>query len=114
MSAPGSGTRAGRAGRWLPTGDRRWFAAALLVCVVVAAVLAGFASSSPDGLEWAAAQLGFEDAASDSPTGGSPLADYGVAGLGPQAGTAVAGIVGVLVVLAVTWGLVALLRPRRG
>ncbi|WP_342372657.1 PDGLE domain-containing protein [Propioniciclava soli] len=96
-----------------PRGVRGPFAAvALGVIVLVAVGLSFFASASPDGLEWTAEHLGFADAAADSAVAGGPLADYGLAGWDAFWSNAVAGLVGVLVVLAVTFGLTRLLGRR--
>ncbi len=55
------------------------------------------ASPDPDGLESVAEQGGFIDTADDHPIGG-PLSDYGVAGIdSATVGTAIAGVIGVLV-----------------
>jgi cobalt/nickel transport protein len=40
-----------------------------------------YASSHPDGFEKAAGEIGFLDTAKESPLKGSPLAEYGVAGV---------------------------------
>lgn len=89
--------------------------AGLLVTLLVAGVGSWYASSSPDGLESAAEQAGFADTARDSAAADSPLADYGVAGVpdGRLSG-GLAGVVGVLVVLALAGGLTLLLRRRPG
>jgi hypothetical protein len=87
--------------------------AGLLVALLIAGVGSRYASSSPDGLESAASTTGFADTARDSAAAGSPLADYGVAGVseGWLSG-GVAGVVGVLLVLALAGGLTLLLRRR--
>jgi hypothetical protein len=76
--------------------------------VLVAAVLALFASSAPDGLERVAEDVGFADTAQDSAVSGSPLADYEL----PAAQTpdsplnrAFAGVVGVAVTAGVAFAL---------
>jgi cobalt/nickel transport protein len=89
----------------------------LLVGLVVALLLAGgvsyFASGSPDGLNRVAEDLGFGDQARDSATAGSPLADYGVKGVGhPALSGGLAGVAGVLVVLALGSGLALAVRRR--
>ncbi|MFO7547978.1 MAG: energy-coupling factor ABC transporter permease [Acidimicrobiia bacterium] len=82
-------------------------AAAMLVIFV-----APLASPSPDGLEFVAEETGFIDTAADHPIGG-PLADYGVAGLeSEQAGTIVAGLVGLLLTFGVSVWLVTFARRR--
>lgn len=89
----------------------------VLVGVALSLFLAGvvsfYASADPDGLEYVAEGLGFDSAAQDSATAGSPLADYGVSSIsdGRLSGGA-AGIVGVLVVGLVMLALVWLLRRR--
>jgi cobalt/nickel transport system permease protein len=70
--------------------------------MLVAGVVSLFASAHPDGLEFVGAKLGFESAATDSAAAGSPLADYGVSGIGnTHVSGALAGIIGVLVTIAV-------------
>lgn len=70
-----------------------------LVCLVLAGVVSAWASSSPDGLEYVAGQLGFEHAATKHAAGTSPVAGYavGAVGQGPLA-TGLAGLIGVGVV----------------
>ncbi|MGH3488747.1 MAG: PDGLE domain-containing protein [Actinopolymorphaceae bacterium] len=89
----------------------------VLVGVVVALLLAGgvsyFASGRPDGLNRVAEDLGFGDRARDSATSGSPLADYGTEGVkDPALSGGIAGVAGVLVVLALGSGLALALRLR--
>ncbi|MBP6996533.1 MAG: PDGLE domain-containing protein [Phycicoccus sp.] len=70
-----------------------------LVCLALAGIVSAWASSSPDGLEYVAGQLGFEQAATTHATESSPIAGYAVRGLGdgPLA-TGLAGLIGVGVV----------------
>jgi cobalt/nickel transport protein len=104
-----------------------WFlAGGLLVAILLAGVVSGFASSSPDGLD-ATARQGCTFNADDEITGGtcmlqqerdhqlggSPLADYGVKGVDGPLSTALAGIAGVLVTFAVGGGVFWLVRRRR-
>ncbi|GAB4070571.1 energy-coupling factor ABC transporter permease [Angustibacter speluncae] len=81
--------------------------------LVVAGGLSLLASAHPDGLEFVGESLGFLGSAHDSGTAGSPLADYGVAGVDAAWGTTVAGVVGVLVTAVVAIGLLTLLARRR-
>jgi cobalt/nickel transport system permease protein len=68
----------------------------------VAGVVSLFASAHPDGLAFVGATLGFDSAAKGSAVAGSPLADYGVNGIGnAHVSGALAGIIGVLVTIAV-------------
>jgi cobalt/nickel transport protein len=81
-----------------------------VLSVLVAGVLSGWASTSPDGLEHVARSLGFADSAWDSAASESPLADYTApVGTGRLAG-GVAGLVGVVVVAVVMAALLSWLR----
>jgi len=87
----------------------------LLAALVIAAALAPFASSWPDGLEKVAERLGFAHRAEVSPLVSAPVPDYEMPGVdNPRFATTAAGAVGTLAVFAVLWGLVRLLVGRRG
>lgn len=87
--------------------------AGVLVALLVAGVLSQFASDSPDGLERVADDHGISDSARENPTADGPLAGYEADGVGDsRVSGAVAGGVGVLVVLGVTGGVVLLVRRR--
>ena len=73
-----------------------FFGAGLLVTLVVAVVIAQFASTEPDGLEYVAGQEGFLETAQDHPLAESPLADYGG---DSKSNLILSGVVGVLVTL---------------
>ncbi|WGV28295.1 energy-coupling factor ABC transporter permease [Halotia branconii] len=79
---------------------------------LVAGVLSLFASAWPDGLEKVAEDSGFIDLASKVrvivPT---PLADYGIEGLGPI-GTSIAGLVGAAVCFGVAFGIAKVVKPK--
>ena len=76
-----------------------FFAAAL----VIAAVFSFYASSSPDGLEKVAGEIGFSESAKDNANSDFKLADYGVAGVeNERFSVGLAGTIGV-----VTTGVVA-------
>lgn len=80
------------------------------IALVVAGIVSHYASSSPDGLTSVAADLGF--ASSQQASTGGPLAGYDVPGLGhPRWSGGLAGVVGCLVVLAVSTLLFRLRRP---
>ncbi len=68
------------------------------VTLAVAAGLSLLASAWPDGLESVAAALGFDRAARESVTAGSPLADYALLGAGGFSGS-LAGVAGVALTL---------------
>ena len=92
---------------------RRFFAVALVVSLLVAGVASYYASSHPDGLEHVAEQTGFIDAAEDSPTADSPLADYQTSGVDDaRISGGLAGVIGVVVMLVVSTALFRLVRRR--
>ena len=85
----------------------------LVVSVLLAGVLSLYASGHPDGLEHVAGALGFDTTARDSPTAGSPLADYAVADVDdPRLSGGLAGLVGVVVVGLVMTGVLVVVRRR--
>ena len=93
--------------------NRRFFAVALLVALLIAGVGSFYASSHPDGLEFVAEKTGFGHTATDSATSDSPFADYGTKGVdNERLGGGIAGVVGVLMVLALGSGLAFALRRR--
>ncbi|BAZ52333.1 PDGLE domain-containing protein [Nostoc ellipsosporum NOK] len=79
---------------------------------LIAGVLSLFASAWPDGLEKVAENLGFinlgEKVRVTVPT---PLADYGIEGLG-QIGTSIAGLIGAAVCFAVAFGIAKVVKPN--
>jgi len=92
---------------------RRFFAAFLVTALLVAGVASYYASSHPDGLEFVAGDTGFLDRADDSPTAGSPLADYSTKGIDDvRVSGGVAGVVGSLLVLVLSGGMFWVLRRR--
>ena len=88
-----------------------FFAAAL----VLAAVVSFYASSSPDGLEKVAEEIGFLDTAKDHANSDFALADYGVAGVDNERfSVGLAGTIGVVATGAVAVVLfVALGRKKK-
>ena len=91
----------------------RLVAAGLGVCLLLAGVVSVWASGHPDGLEFVAERLGFDRSAGEHAASGSPLADYGTAGVGDaRLSGGLAGVVGVAVVAVVAFGLMHLLRRR--
>jgi cobalt ECF transporter T component CbiQ/cobalamin biosynthesis protein CbiM len=90
---------------------RQVLVAGALLTVVFAIVVSQFASRNPDGLEFVAGQQGFADTAQESPASGSPLAGYGAGLTGRDtADTAIAGIVGIAIVLLIGFTLFKLMR----
>lgn len=89
-----------------------WVAGALGVCLVLAGIVSSWASANPDGLEYVADRLGFLGTAEDSAVANSPFGDYAVAGIdNPYLATGLAGVVGVLVALAIGLLIARLVRP---
>ena len=82
-----------------PTSPRRRVAAGLLIAGATVGLASLFASTSPDGLEKVATDLGFINTSQAAPF--ELFADYSVPGFDGVAGTALAGVIGALVVLAV-------------
>jgi cobalt/nickel transport protein len=91
---------------------RTLWIAGLVAALLVAGFLSWYASSSPDGLEHVAEEAGFAHSAEDSATAGSPLADYLVDGEENRLSAGAAGVVGVVVTLALAGGLTLALRRR--
>ncbi|MBD2385628.1 energy-coupling factor ABC transporter permease [Cylindrospermum sp. FACHB-282] len=80
--------------------------------ILVAGVLSLFASAWPDGLEKVAENLGFINLAENVrvivPT---PLADYGIQGLG-AIGTSIAGLIGATICFTVAFGIAKVMKPK--
>ncbi|WP_066424349.1 energy-coupling factor ABC transporter permease [Anabaena sp. 4-3] len=80
--------------------------------VLVAGLLSLVASAWPDGLERVAEDLGFIDLAEQvRVTVPTPLADYGIEGLG-VIGTSIAGLVGAAICFAVAFGIAKIVSPK--
>jgi len=84
----------------------------ITIAVVVAVSAAAFASGEPDGLERVAEDKGFDELAQEP--GYEILPDYTTPGIDNEVlSTTIAGIVGIVVVAALTIGLGKLLQARR-
>ncbi|WP_139977808.1 PDGLE domain-containing protein [Nocardioides litoris] len=82
----------------------------LVVSLLLAGVVSFYAASTPDGLTKVSEDQGFADTETDHATADSPLAGYD-AGLGNERlSGGLAGVVGVLVVLALGSGVTLLVR----
>ncbi len=90
----------------------RGWSVPIVTIFLIAGVLSLFASAWPDGLEKVAENMGFIDLADKVriivPT---PLADYGIEGLGPI-GTSIAGLLGAAVCFAVAFGIAKVVKPK--
>jgi hypothetical protein len=102
-----------------PRSARGLLLGGLLAAFLLAGFLSGYASSEPDGLEKVAGDEGFLEAADEHAFGDFFLADYAVQGIDdPRLAGGLAGVIGVLMVLAVGtllfWGVARLGRGRSG
>jgi hypothetical protein len=92
---------------------KRFFAAFLLVSLVLAGFISYYASSSPDGLEKVAADKGIDSKEKDHKLKDSPFGDYGVKGIkDARLSGGLAGVVGVGAVLVVGGGLFWVVRRK--
>lgn len=93
--------------------NRKFFAAALLVSALLAGVVSFYASSSPDGLEKVAEDVGFIETAEDHTFADFTLSDYGIAGLeNARLSVGFAGLIGVVATALVAMGLFTLIRKK--
>jgi cobalt/nickel transport system permease protein len=99
---------------------RTFIVGGLLASLILAMVVSQFAFDDPDGLESVAEQTGITG---EEATSGSIFADYATAGVGNETiSLAIAGLVGVIITLAVGFGLAHAIRgpkplpgtPREG
>jgi cobalt/nickel transport protein len=95
--------------------DVKFYLIFFLSALVLAAVVSFYASSSPDGLEKVAGEIGFLDTAKDHANSDFALADYGVAGVDNERfSVGLAGTIGVVATGAVAVVLfVALGRKKK-
>ncbi len=98
----------------MKTDTKLFVVAGLLVGLALAVFVSPFASSSPDGLEKVAEEEGFADSATEHQLDDSPLADYAVDGVDDESiSTGASGLIGVLLTLGVTAGILAIVRTLR-
>ncbi len=89
----------------------RWWHASLIICLILGGVISLFASGSPDGLERVAKDKGFDKYAQGSSYEIMP--DYTVPGIGSEVlSTSLAGIVGILLIFALTYGMGRIFRRK--
>jgi hypothetical protein len=85
----------------------------LVASIFVAAIVSFYASGHPDGLEFVAEQVGFLNTAKDSALATSPFADYAFVGIeNERISVAIAGILGVLLTAAISFGLFTFLKKK--
>jgi cobalt/nickel transport protein len=76
---------------------RKFYIGGFIVSLFLAGVVSFYASSSPDGLEKVAGDIGFIETAKDHTLAEGALADYGVKGIeNERASVGVAGVIGVI------------------
>lgn len=92
---------------------RTFLAVGLVVALLLGGVLSYYASSHPDGLEHVAEQIGFAGTADEHAVGDGPMADYQVRGVDDaRLSGGLAGVIGILVTLALAGGLALAVRRR--
>jgi cobalt/nickel transport protein len=94
--------------------NRKFIFVGLLISALLAGGASFYASSSPDGLEKVAEEIGFIDTAKESTNANTALADYGVKGVeNERLSVGVAGLIGVVATGAVSGGLFLLIRRKK-
>jgi cobalt/nickel transport system permease protein len=97
--------------RRVPT--RTFLIGGMLVALAFATIVSQFTVDEPDGLEWVAETEGFADQGREHTWADSLFADYATAGIENEGlSLAVAGVVGTVITLLVTWGMVRATRER--
>ena len=95
--------------------DKKLLIAGFAVSLFIAGFASYYASSSPDGLEKVAEDIGFIETAKENTNADTTLADYGVKGVdNERLSTGPAGVIGVLATAGVSTGLFLVLRRRSG
>jgi cobalt/nickel transport protein len=93
--------------------QNRFIIAGFALSLLLAGVVSNYASSSPDGLEKVAEDIGFLDKAKEHTNSDGLLADYGVKGVkNERLSTGAAGVIGVLATAGVSSGLFLILRRK--
>lgn len=93
--------------------NRKFYASALLISALLAGGLSFYASSSPDGLEKVAEDVGFIETAKDHTFADFTLSDYGISGLeNARLSVGFAGLLGVVATALVALGLFMLIRKK--
>lgn len=77
--------------------NRKFYIAGFVISLFLAGVVSFYASSSPDGLEKVAGDIGFSETAKENANADGTLADYGVKGVeNERASVGIAGVIGVI------------------
>jgi cobalt/nickel transport protein len=86
----------------------------LVIALFLAGIISIFASSSPDGLEKVAENLGFLEKGEGDPTLKAPVPDYAMPGIkNEKLATGIAGIVGTLILFGLGYGLATVIKSRK-
>jgi len=92
---------------------RSLFVVGLVVALLIGGVASYYASGHPDGLEHVADKVGFLDTADEHAAADGPMADYAVKGVDdPPLAGGLAGVIGILVTLAIAGGVALAVRRR--
>lgn len=92
---------------------RNFYVVALFLTLLLAGGASYYASSSPDGLEKVAGDIGFIEQAKPNTNSDGVLADYGIKGLNNERlSVGAAGVIGVLATGAVAGGLFFMIRRK--
>lgn len=92
----------------------KWWIGGVVITIFMACVLSLFASPEPDGLERVAEDQEFMSKAEGQELIQAPIPDYAIPGIeNEQLATALAGLVGVLIILGVTLGWTKILKRSR-
>ena len=95
--------------------QRNFLIAGFLASLFLAGVVSFYASSSPDGLEKVAQDIGFSETAKENTNADGALADYGVKGVeNERLSTGAAGVIGVIATGVISTGLFMLVRRKSG
>ena len=93
----------------------KFLIAGFILSLFLAGVVSHYASSSPDGLEKVAGNIGFLESAKEHSNSDGVLADYGVKGIkNERLSTGAAGVIGVIATAGVSTGLFLVLRRKSG
>jgi cobalt/nickel transport protein len=95
--------------------QRNFLIAGFVASLFLAGVVSFYASSSPDGLEKVAEDIGFIETAKENTNADGVLADYGVKGVdNERLSVGAAGVIGVIATGVISTGLFMLVRRKPG
>ena len=95
--------------------QRNFLIAGFVASLFLAGVVSFYASSSPDGLEKVAQDIGFSETAKENTNADGVLADYGVKGVdNERLSVGAAGVIGVIATGVISTGLFMLVRRKSG